>query len=385
MTPGSTSRPSRMPCLHPPAGRASGPPPPTGAQPIVASPFYRTARHTPSTPTVDNSHLRSPPCDTPLPSPRSRTHHPVRKARGTVGPDPNPVLRDTSSPSKSFETGIAGGRAALNDPDRVRFVSPGLNPLPSWTSVRLEPCCAFRREATERPDPTSIGINALKRGPILPGSHPAGDREARPLDSGSSCAGQRARHFDERPDSCRHLPQHPGASLARRGQNNSAAGTALASRSRAPATDHSCSLTGRVGQQQPGTTGRPRGTRGRCRSESGTKLCKASHPYSPWPTPTTSPAPAGPEQDPLLAQRNGRSLARRPLVEPRAEAICTITGIDGSATRYGGGSKSAGQLSNILSIVNLDPGRGPASVEHSTPVPQHSGSLPSPVLHRHPR
>jgi hypothetical protein len=30
-------------------------------------------------------------------------------------------------------------------------VSPGLNPLPSWNTVRLEPCRAFRREATFAP------------------------------------------------------------------------------------------------------------------------------------------------------------------------------------------------------------------------------------------
>jgi hypothetical protein len=31
------------------------------------------------------------------------------------------------------------------------LVSPGLNSLPSWNTVRLEPCCAFRREATCAP------------------------------------------------------------------------------------------------------------------------------------------------------------------------------------------------------------------------------------------
>ncbi len=37
----------------------------------------------------------------------------------------------------------------------VRSVSPGLNTLPSQSSVRLELRCAFRREATERTGPPS--------------------------------------------------------------------------------------------------------------------------------------------------------------------------------------------------------------------------------------
>ena len=49
--------------------------------------------------------------------------------------------------------GIApAGRAFFSR--SVRLVSPGLNLLPSWNTVRLEPCCAFRREATCAPTTT---------------------------------------------------------------------------------------------------------------------------------------------------------------------------------------------------------------------------------------
>ncbi len=60
------------------------------------------------------------------------------------------LVQLTWSCPRPLPRGIAGGTVALHRPDRVRFVSPGLNPLPSRSSVRLEPCCAFRREATER-------------------------------------------------------------------------------------------------------------------------------------------------------------------------------------------------------------------------------------------
>jgi hypothetical protein len=43
-------------------------------------------------------------------------------------------------------------------------VSPGLKLLPSWNTVRLEPCCAFRREATCAP------ATARPREHMLPGA-----------------------------------------------------------------------------------------------------------------------------------------------------------------------------------------------------------------------
>src|SRR6202046_5382944 len=48
------------------------------------------------------------------------------------------------------EAGIARAGLAFLHPVGA-LVSPGLNSLPSWNTVRLEPCCAFRREATCAP------------------------------------------------------------------------------------------------------------------------------------------------------------------------------------------------------------------------------------------
>lgn len=56
----------------------------------------------------------------------------------------HPVMPTTTHDGNSLRLGcVAAGWIGCV------FVSPGLNPLPSWSSVRLEPCCAFRREATE--------------------------------------------------------------------------------------------------------------------------------------------------------------------------------------------------------------------------------------------
>ncbi len=54
------------------------------------------------------------------------------------------------------------GLAFLSRTDAL--VSPGLKSLPSWNTVRLEPCCAFRREATCAP------ATARPRERTLPGA-----------------------------------------------------------------------------------------------------------------------------------------------------------------------------------------------------------------------
>ncbi len=83
-----------------------------------------------------------------------------RKATDTGRP---PGDDSTGRSSAVSAVGIASAGLAFLTPVDAS-VSPGLKLLPSWNTVRLEPCCAFRREATCAP------ATARPREHMLPGA-----------------------------------------------------------------------------------------------------------------------------------------------------------------------------------------------------------------------
>lgn len=154
-------------------------------------------------------------------------------------------------------------------------------------------------------------------------------------------------HRTSRPSRSSYRPAAPALLTSRSGP------TGIGSRPGGSTTARSCSseaiaiggtgLTCTVGQLRRGTIGRLRGSRGRCRSGSGTKRDRSSPPVFTRAHADKAPGTWRSRASPSARTRSGSSLARRPSVEPIAEAMCTITGVGGSTTRYGGGPNPDGQ------------------------------------------